>query len=419
MKALGILLLAIICFVAAQGTNIPLFFYLFYLLLALLLLAYLWAWSNLQGVEVTRDIGTRRAQVGEEARERLILDNHWPLPKLWVEVQDHSDMPMHQGGFVAYLPSSARRRWTLRTPCTMRGKWTLGPVTLHSGDPFGIFRLERAIPSTSDIIVYPATMPLPEFRLPSAELPGGADLRTRTFHVTPNVSTIREYVPGDSFNRIHWRSTARTGKMMVKEFELDPTADVWIVIDMHERSQAVSEEARTLYRDRRLGREIQVPEATEEYIVTAAASVARHLLNGNRNVGLLGWGQHREVIPPEREARQLYKILESLAVLRAHGTHPLAEVLIAESTQFSRSSTMVILTASVDPGWVTSLQQLLYRGMQAVVIFIDPQTFGGWPGADTIMAKLNELRVPVYRLEQGQSLDRALSQPLGAVGTYR
>ena len=413
MKALGILGLAILCLVAAQGTSIPLFFYLFYLLLALLLLAYLWSWSNLKGVSVTRDVGTRRAQVGEEARERIILDNEWPLPKLWVEVQDHSDMPLHAAGFVAYLPANERRRWTVRTPCTMRGKWQLGPVTLHSGDPFGIFKLERHVDATADLIVYPATLNLPEFRLPSAELPGGADLRSRTFHVTPNVSTIREYVPGDSFNRIHWRSTARTNKLMVKEFELDPTADVWIVADMHERSQIVAEEQRTLYRDRRLGRDIQVPESTEEYIVSAAASIARHLLNGSRNVGLLAWGQHREIIPPEREARQLYKILESLAVIRAHGTHPLAEVLIAEASQFSRSSTMVVITSAVDQAWVTSLQQMLYRGIQTVVVLIDPESFGGWPSAP-VLAKLSELRVPIYRVTQGQPLDQALRQPIVA-----
>jgi uncharacterized protein (DUF58 family) len=351
--------------------------------------------------------------VGEEARERIILDNEWPLPKLWVEVQDHSDMPLHAAGFVAYLPANERRRWTVRTPCTMRGKWQLGPVTLHSGDPFGIFKLERPVDATADLIVYPATINLPEFRLPSAELPGGADLRSRTFHVTPNVSTIREYVPGDSFNRIHWRSTARTNKLMVKEFELDPTADVWIVADMHERSQVVAEEQRTLYRDRRLGRDIQVPESTEEYIVSAAASIARHLLNGSRNVGLLAWGQHREIIPPEREARQLYKILESLAVIRAHGTHPLAEVLIAEASQFSRSSTMVVITSSVDQAWVTSLQQMLYRGIQTVVVLIDPESFGGWPSA-AALAKLSELRVPIYRVTQGQPLDQALRQPIVA-----
>ncbi|MDQ5852470.1 MAG: DUF58 domain-containing protein, partial [Chloroflexota bacterium] len=115
MKALGILLLAILCFVIAQGTNISLFFTLFYVLLALLLLAYVWAWANLQGLQIERDIGTRRAQVGEEARERLRVTNRWPLSKLWVEIQDHSDMPYHSAGFVAYLPGKTRRRWMLRT----------------------------------------------------------------------------------------------------------------------------------------------------------------------------------------------------------------------------------------------------------------------------------------------------------------
>ena len=421
MKALGILLLAILCFVIAQGTNISLFFTLFYVLLALLLLAYVWAWANLQGLQIERDIGTRRAQVGEEARERLRVTNRWPLSKLWVEIQDHSDMPYHSAGFVAYLPGKTRRRWMLRTPCTMRGKWTLGPVTLHSGDPFGIFRLERSAGATGEVIVYPATGDLPAFRLPAAELQGGQDIRTRTFHVTPNVATIRQYVTGDSFNRIHWRSTARTGQLMVKEFELDPTADVWIVLDMHERSQQVAEEERILFHDRRLERtlfndrrrerDIQVPESTEEYIVSAAASVARHLLNNNRNVGLLAWGQHREVLPPERESRQLYKILESLAMLRAHGTHPLAEVLVAEGTHFSRSSTVVVVTAALDPLWVTGIQQLLYRGIRAAVIFVDPESFGSVPGTAAIMQKLASLRVQVYRVRQGQPLDEALREP--------
>ncbi|WP_026369318.1 DUF58 domain-containing protein [Kallotenue papyrolyticum] len=416
MKALGILLLAVLCFIAAQGTSIPLFLILCYLLLALLALAYLWAWGNLRGIRVSRQVGTQRAQVGEEIRERIVLENTWPLPKLWVELQDHSDLPLHSSGFVAYLPGHERRRWTLRTPCTMRGKWRLGPLTLHSGDPFGIFRLQTTSDETAEVLVYPATVALPNLQLPGMELQGGTDLRTRTFHVTPNVSTIREYVPGDSFNRIHWRTTARTGRLMVKEFELDPTADIWIVADMHERSQAISDQRRTLLVDRRLGREIEVPESTEEYIVSAAASIARHLLDGSRSVGLLAWGQHRELIPPEREARQLYKMLESLAMLRAYGAHPLAEVLIAELTQFSRTSTAIVITASADPAWVASLQQLLYRGIRAVVVYVDQETFGGWP-AQPVLTRLGELRVPVYRVAQGQPLSEALRQPIDAGAT--
>lgn len=419
MKAFGVLLLALLCFVIAQGTRIPLFFNLFYVLLALLLLSYVWAWANLQGLEVKREVGSRRAQVGEEMRERLTISNTWMLPKLWVEVRDHSDMPRHSAGFVAYLPGGGRRRWILRTPCTMRGKWALGPITIHSGDPFGIFKLERPAGAVGEVLVYPATVEIPTFHLPAADLQGGQDIRTRTFHVTPNVSTVRQYVTGDSFNRIHWRSSARTGELMVKEFELDPTADVWIVLDLHERSQQFAGMERTVFYDRRSGRGIQMSESTEEYIISAAASVARHLLDHNRSVGLLAWGQHREVLAPEREARQLYKILESLAILRAHGTHPLAEVLAAESTQFSRSSTVVVITAALDPLWVTSVQQLLYRGTRTAVIFVDPESFGSPPGTAAIMQKLANLRVQAYRIKQGEALEVALRTPEIAISRVR
>ncbi len=146
-------------------------------------------------------------------------------------------------------------------------------------------------------------------------------------------------------------------------------------------------------------------------MIGAAASLAQHLLNEGRNVGLLGWGQHREVIPPERESRQLFKILESLAMLRAYGTHPLAEILVAESAQFNRSSTAVIITAALDPLWVTGVQQLLYRGIRAVVIFIDPELFGSVPGTANILGRLAQLRVTVYRLKCGQALDAALAIP--------
>ena len=70
MKALGVLALAIACFVIAQGTSIPLFFNLFYVLLVLLVLAYVWAWANLRGLTFNREVGTRRPRVGGESAGR-------------------------------------------------------------------------------------------------------------------------------------------------------------------------------------------------------------------------------------------------------------------------------------------------------------------------------------------------------------
>jgi uncharacterized protein (DUF58 family) len=427
LRPLTVLLLSGLSFLAAQGTGLRLFFHLSYLLLGLLLLSLLWAWLNLRGLDVERETLTVRANVGEFARERIQIRNRWRLPKLWVELRDESELPQHGAGFVTYLGSRQRGRWLARTLCTVRGRFRLGPATLVSGDPFGIVRLSRKVGSTNEIIVYPQMVELPSFRLPSAELPGGQSTRARSFNVTPNVSTVREYVPGDSFNRIHWRSTARVGQLMVKEFELDPSADIYLVLDMQER--AVVRDTRTLRRTRdSQAARAQAPwwqrqpgqrtspaqnlASTEEYAVMAAASLARTLLGQNRVVGLVAWGQHREVIPAEREARQLFKILEALAVLRAHSAQSLGEVLLAESQRFGRNCTLLIITSAIDDRWIGALQQHLYRGVRAAVLFVDPQSFGGWHDPEPTLRRVAELHVPIYRLRQGESLAAALTTPL-------
>jgi uncharacterized protein (DUF58 family) len=294
----------------------------------------------------------------------------------------------------------------------MRGKFTLGPVTLASSDPFGIFRLERTIDETSELLVYPQTVPIPGFHLPSADLPGGQNVKTRAYQVTPNVATIRDYLPGDSLNRIHWRSSARIGKLMVKEFELDPTADVYIVVDMQEKVQQRLNQARgrrePQEREQREQRQI---ESTEEYCVHAAATIAQHVIAQNRPVGLVAWGQHREVIPAERESRQLYKILEALAVLRAYGSRSLAEVLAAESARFTRNCSLVVITPALEETWVRGLQQLSYRGVRAMAIVVDPESFGGWKDTIALQTRLAETRIPTYVYRQGASLADTLRQP--------
>jgi len=411
MRALGLLALAVALFVGGLASNISFFYYLTYVLLGLLVVAYLWAWSNLEGLEMERESSATRAQVGESVRERLTVYNTWIIPKLWVEVRDHSDMPSHGTGFVSYLPGKSRRRWMLRTPCTLRGKWTLGPVSVHSGDPFGIFRLTKQVDLTHEIIVYPATLEIPKFKLPTAELLGGQDVRSRSFQVTPNVSTVRQYAPGDSFNRIHWRTTARTGQLMVKEFELDPTADVWLVLDMESRFHHAQPGATIPAVIAALHGRTTIPASTEEYAVTLAASLARHLLRLNRNVGMVSSGQQHDVVPPEREARQLYKILEPLAMIHADGETPLAELLAAESSRFGRNSSILVITPSVDERWVASLQHLVYRGTRAAVMLIDAKSFGGWRESEATLARLAELRVPIYRIREGEPLDRALAEP--------
>jgi uncharacterized protein (DUF58 family) len=230
-----VLLLWVLVAAGAILTHQDTLYNLWYLLTALLVVSFLWAWAGIRWVKVERQTRTTRSQVGKSLEERLIVTNLGILPKLWLEVRDHSTLPEHQVSRVI-SPLGGRKSYSklLRTRCQQRGRFSLGPITVTSGDPFGLFRMSRKLeePPQAALIVYPATVDVPTFAPLIGFLPGGDTMRRRTSYVTTNVSGVREYAPGDSFNRIHWPSTARTGRLISKEFELDPTADIWLFLDL-------------------------------------------------------------------------------------------------------------------------------------------------------------------------------------------
>ena len=396
----------------------PLFFSLFYLFGGILILSFLWAWLNLHWVRVSRQVRSRHVQVGNFVEERLVLENTGPLPKLWIELNDNSSLPLHRASrVVSGLGRKQQQSWHVRTPCYQRGRFNLGPISLASGDPFGLFPLEKSLPAafTSHVVIYPMAYDLPGFHPPIGELTGGEATRRRTHYVTTNVSGIRDYAFGDSFNRIHWPSTARTGRLMVKEFELDPMADVWVFLDMEQRVQAGLTYSEILppplpeVHWEKLP-EFMLPPSTEEYGVVIAASVSRHFLNQNRAVGLITYADahHREIAQNDRGERQLTRIYEMLAVCQAHGSIPLGEVLAAETMHLSRNTTAIIITPAIDAEWVAAARHLMARGVRVTAILIDPGSFGMPYNSFDTEIELTASHIPHYVVREGDRLDVAL-----------
>jgi uncharacterized protein (DUF58 family) len=411
-----VFLLGLACLIAALTTGRDLFYNLTYLIIAILVISYLWAWTSIRWVHVTRYLWAKKAEVGKTSEERFTIRNTSILPKLWLEVRDHSDLPDHQASHVlSSFGARKERGWTVRTLCRQRGRFTLGPVTLTSSDPFGLFKMQRELDRTSSIVVYPAIVELAAFATPSGQLPGGDALRRRTHYVTTNVRGVRDYVPGDSFNRIHWPSTARRGRLIVKEFELDPMADVWLFLDMDRMVQAELEWETSLERrepallwTKRPG--LELAPSTEEYGVTVTASLAKHFIVRNRAVGMVSYAQQREVVPADRGERQLSKILETLAVIKGAGRIPLAQVLAAEGLHLVRGTTIIVITSSPDKNWVTASRYLEQRGLRVVAVLIAPDSFGGEWGMEEVSAELAVGGAPTYIVRKGDNLAEALSQ---------
>jgi uncharacterized protein (DUF58 family) len=393
-----VVVLLILCVGFALATGFWLLYRLAYVLLAAIPLCYIWARLNLIGLNVTVQRLVDRAQVGQLTDERITVRNTSFLPKIWLEVDDPSTLPGRRAGRVISLPGKSFRTWRSQTLLTRRGVYSVGPLSVSSGDPFGLFRGTRRFGVPSSIIVYPPFYDLPHFTVPPANLPGEGRFRKRTHYVTPNAAGVREYVPGDSFNRIHWRSTARMGKLMVKDFELDPASDIWIVLDLQRSAQAGSGD-----------------DSTEEYGVKVAASVARHFLNQNRNVGLILYGERLEIVEAERGGQQLTRILEALAVARAVSEVRLADLLNVEGRRFGRHTTLVVVTPSVDDRWVLSLLQLTGRGVKVAAVLIEPSTFGGSGNALLVVGALAAADIWTYLVKRGEDISTALA-PAEAAG---
>jgi uncharacterized protein (DUF58 family) len=248
------------------------------------------------------------------------------------------------------------------------------------------------------LVILPQPEELPYFWVPAAQLPGEGVVHQRTHYVTPNASGIREYYPGDSYNRIHWKSTARLGRPMVKTFEMDPTSNIWIVLDLDGGAQSGEGD-----------------ESTEEYGVRVAASVAYHFLQSNRMLGLMMDGAEKVIMDPQRGSQQYGRMLEALAVAQASGTTPLSELLQREGRRMSRHTTCVIITSSTDPEWVTALGLLLQQGARAAVVLLDPATFGDEDAGSLPTDGLAAAGVVTY-IVRGQSDISLMLGPAGVAG---
>ena len=382
----------------------------------IILVSYFWTFFALRGVSVRRSARFYRQQVGQIFEERFEILNDYPLAKLWLEVRDQSDLPAGAGSRVlTWIGPRQRRSYVGYSRLTHRGQYPLGPTLLVSGDPFGLFAAEKSFDSDRSLLVLPYMADLTHMPSPPGSLPGGRALRRRTLEVTPYAAGVREYAPGDSLNRVHWPTTARKDRMMVKEFDQDPQADIWIVLDAYRDAQL----AQTNYTDvEKLDRhwlwrsqqKITLPVDTFEYAVSAAASMANYYIQLGRAVGLISAGRTFAVLPAERGERQLGKILEMLAYLMPGGTLQLMALVEVQATHLPRGSTIVIITPSLDKTVEVAASELQHRDLQPVVVLIDRISFNGFGDLDGVMLRLKTQRIPVAVIRRGDDLKDALEK---------
>ncbi|MBL8050016.1 MAG: DUF58 domain-containing protein [Anaerolineales bacterium] len=386
-----------------------------FLYFSILLVFTSWAWTRWVASKIFLERSTRelRANVGDVFEETYKISNKSRIPAPWLEIINQSKIPFAAGSrLLTLVLGNQKRTYNARTWLTQRGSFQLGPTAINIGDPFGIFTTKKIIPSQESLIVFPMIQEIQFFPSSPGLLPGGHVIQRKSHDITPHAAGVREYVHGDAMKRIHWRTSIRRDKLMVKEFEQDPQAEVWVYLDsqknVHYQKPHLFDESplQTVLFVRRP--KLKLSPSTLEYSVSIAASLAHYFIRQRRAVGYASAGQTYTVLPADRSERQEAKILETLAFVEANGELSIAGLVSMQAMQLPKRSTVILITPTVRTDLLQAVDDLLLRSLYPVVVLLDAQTFGGPTGTDTIINALRERHVPVCNIACDADLSTAL-----------
>ena len=323
------------------------------------MLAFLWTVSLGRRLSIKREIRYGWAQVGDVLQERYTLYNDSRLPAPWLEVRDHSSIPDYQTGRITGINGGDILSWRTEGICTRRGFYTLGPTSLHSGDPFGLCSVEILQPGSTSVLVLPPVLPLPAIEVAARGIASdGRHLRRSALETAVSVETIREYVPGDPFRMIHWPTSARRDALFVRQFDHMPSADWWIFLDLEDRVQAG-----------------KGSKSTQEHGIILAASLANWGIRQDKKVGLVTHGEQLTWLPPLSSPGQLMDIMHALAVVH-EGERSLKDLLAEAKHSIRLGASLIVITPCVEPGWIAPLLQLVDNGITPSVLLLDPVSYG-------------------------------------------
>jgi uncharacterized protein (DUF58 family) len=290
----------------------------------------IWARSRRYDLVARRVVHPARLHVGADGRVDLTIANHSDRSTPLLAVTDVFDDGRRAARFVLPpLPSGETARAAYRLPTTRRGRFRVGPLAVSVSDPFGLARRTWTLAAVSDVLVCPQVHAITAPRQAGGRLVASVE----TVHARAQAAdgeeflTLREYEVGDDLRRVHWRSTARVGELMIRQDEAQWRARTVVVLDSrpgaHQGASfevAVEATASIVDRLTRMRRRIDVSTSDGAPLTTARARD--------------GWAvmDRLAIIEPAGDDR-------FAAVLAAHGTHRAASLVIAVAGTLTTSDT--------------------------------------------------------------------------------
>jgi uncharacterized protein (DUF58 family) len=314
----------------------------------------------------SRRLSPARVPAGSEARVHLRMDNVSRLPTGLLMLQDR--VPYVLGPRPRFVldrvEPGGRREVSYRVRSDLRGRYPLGPLQLRLTDPFGMCELTRSFSTFDTLTVIPKVEPLPPIRL-SGEAKGYGDGRQRSLALAGEDDVIpRGYRYGDDLRRVHWRSTARYGELMVRREEQPRRSRCTVLLDT--RGGAY---------------EGAGPDSAFEWAVAGAASVLVHMLERGFSVRLLtdggssvpGEGADGFAGAGQETAEAAGLMMDTLAVIDHSDGTGLSRAY--DVLRGGNEGLLIAFLGDLDEEQATTVAKMSRRSGGAVAFVLDPDTW--------------------------------------------
>ncbi len=400
-KSITLIIAVLLLLVIAWNTDITLIYILFLAGFILFVGSFLLLQLSIPKININRTI-EETAFEDEMLDVGLAIENKKAFPNYFFEIIDGflcgpPEEP-RPSLFILRLGGFEKLRLSYLGKCYKRGLWKIGPISINSQDPLGFFKMTKTLSVFSEVLVYPKIFRV--FSFPPLAKGSISWLGVETAKISGDSHEfygVREYQQGDAISRIHWPSSARQGRLIVKQFERSTVQEVTIVLDLEK------------------GHDIGVgKETTLEYGIKIAASICRYLIDIGAIIQLLGYSKEPIMIPFGKGESQMYQILEYLAKVQADGAVSLKDVLEEASFITPYNSTLIVIMLDIDREALYSLVQFKVKGVRLIVIVLNTSTFGILKGGFQDLQNLRDfedslanLEAYQYRISKGEDLEKA------------
>lgn len=323
--------------------------------------------KGFEKLALTRQVSTSHLFRGEEFTVTLQAHNKSWAPLVWVSTTD--ELPT---GLFALSPRKAvyalapgqRVTFDYRTQGRFRGVFRVGPLHIEAGDPWGLEVLRGRIDLFDEVVVYPKVHPLSGIGLPSSLPIGELHAQQRFYEDPARTSGVREYQPGDPLKRMHWKASARTGRLHVREYSPTIALETTVFLNLNDEEY-----------------EVQSIDHMSEFAIEVAASLSYHLHQQRQPVGLVTNGRDgppvvgvTDTSPIRVSSRkggpQLMKVMEALARVQVQRGKPFAQCLTHEGRQLPWASTVLAITPEDTPEIVEALFSLRRSGYLIIAFLV-------------------------------------------------